>query len=93
MYKRILYRIKQLIKERDYIITLHAEAEMIDDGITIRDVERGVFTGQITERQKDYTTGEWKYKIEGWTISNEDIVVIIKLSPTGKLVFITVYLT
>jgi hypothetical protein len=36
-------------------------------------------------------TAEWKYKVNGQTISGDEIEVIAKLSPTGKLVIITVY--
>jgi hypothetical protein len=72
-------------------MTLHAEEEMDDDRLSIFDVERGVLTGEIVERQQDHTTTEWKYLIEGRTVSDDPIVVVAKLSVTGKLVIITVY--
>ena len=62
------------------------------DGLTIFDVERGLLTGEIVERQKDKVTGECKYLVEGRTIEGDVVVVVNKLSPTGKLVIITVYL-
>ena len=37
-------------------MTLHAEEEMDDDGLSIFDVERALLTGEIIERQKDYQT-------------------------------------
>ena len=43
------------------------------------------------ERQKDRDTGEWKYLIEGKTLAGDVLVVVAKLSITGKLVIITVY--
>lgn len=92
MYDRILKRMREKIRTRQYVMTLHGEEEMNDDGLTIFDVERGVLTGQIIERQKDHQTGEWKYLIQGKTISDDDVVVVSKLSPTEKLVIITVYL-
>ena len=41
-------------------MTLHAEEEMDDDGLTIFDVECAILTGEIVQRQKDHGTGEWK---------------------------------
>ena len=73
-------------------MTLHAEEEMNNDELTIYDVECGILTGEIKERQKDRITGEWKYRIRGQTLEGNEIEVITKLSPTGKLVFITVYI-
>jgi len=72
-------------------MTLHAEEEMSDDELGIFDVERCLLTGEIIERQKDSDTGEWKYLVNGQTVANDKIVVVLKISPTGKLVFITVY--
>lgn len=92
MHKRILNQIQEKIRTRQYVMTLHTEEEMNDDGLTIFDVERGILTGQIIERQKDHQTGEWKYLVQGQTIANDVVVVVGKLSPTGKLVIITVYL-
>lgn len=59
--------------------------------MTIFDVERCILTGKILERQKDKATAEWKYRIQGKSLSDGEVEVIAKLSPTGKLVIITVY--
>ena len=93
MFERILSRMREKIRERKYIMTLHGEEEMNEDGLTIYDIERGILTGQILERQKDKATAEWKYLIRGETIEGREIELIVKLGPTGKLVIITVYLT
>jgi hypothetical protein len=70
---------------------LHAEEEIAADGLTIYDVESVVLTGQIAERQKDRTPGEWKYVVSGRSINDDRIVVVVKVGPTGKLIFITVF--
>ena len=62
MYKRILRQMCEKIRTRQYVITLHAEEEMSNDGLTIFDIERVVLTGKIVERQQDHHTGEWKYR-------------------------------
>ena len=72
-------------------MTHHARKEMNDDGLTVYDVENGILTGNIIERQRDRATAEWKYRIRGETLTGDDIEVIAKLSPTSKLVIITVY--
>ena len=92
MYDSILKRMQECIRTRQYVMTLHAEEEMDNDNLSIFDVERGVLTGMIIERQKDRDTEEWKYLIEGRTLTNERVVVVARLSHTGKLVMITVYL-
>lgn len=65
---------------------------MNDDDLTIYDVERGILTGEILERQKDRVPAEWKYRIRGETVEGGGVEVVAKLSPTGKLVIITVYM-
>jgi hypothetical protein len=72
-------------------MTLHAEEEMEDDGLSIFDVESCVLTGRIIERQRDVATAEWKYLIKGQALSGDVIVAVGKLSVTSSLVLITVY--
>ena len=92
MFDRVLRRMQAKIRSRQYVVTVHAEEEMDSDGLTIFDVERAILTGEIVERQKDRDTGEWKYLIKGQDIGGQDVIVVAKLSVTGKLAIITVYL-
>jgi len=80
------------IRKLEYIMTIHADDEMNDDCLTIFDVERCILTGRILERQKDKETSEWKYRINGQTLSDNEVEIVAKISPTGKLVIITVYM-
>jgi len=91
VFERILTEIRDKIRLRQYIMTAHAEEEMNDDELSIFDLERCVLTGEIVERQKDKETGESKYLVEGQSVTNGKIVAVVKISPTGKLVFITTY--
>ena len=91
MFKRILKRMRQKIRERQYVMTYHARKEMNEDEFTIYDIERGILTGEIVERQKDRESGEWKYCVRGETFGTKEVEVVTKLSPTGKLVILTVY--
>jgi hypothetical protein len=72
-------------------MSIHAEEEMNDDCLTIFDVEHCILIGKIIERQKDKDTAEWKYRIDGKSLSGGELEVVAKISPTGKLVIITVY--
>ena len=68
MHEKILARIREYIRVKQYIMTLHAEEEMSDDNLTIFDVEHVILTGKIIKRQKDNAPIEWKYIIEGYTV-------------------------
>jgi hypothetical protein len=92
MYDRILKRMQEKIRTRQYVMTLHAEEEMDGDELSIFDIERCILTGKITERQKDKITNEWKYVIEGQSIIGDKVGTVAKLSLSGKLFIITVYL-
>jgi uroporphyrinogen-III decarboxylase len=45
VFKRILKRMREKIRKRQYVMTLHAAEEMDNDELTIYDVERGIRTG------------------------------------------------
>lgn len=91
MFDRILNEMRDKIRERKYVMTIHGEEEMNNDCLSIYDVERGILTGKIVERQKDKVTTEWKYRITGQSVDGSEIEIIAKLSPTDKLVIITVF--
>ena len=91
MFERILKRFREKIRAAQFVVTLHAVEELEDEGLSVLDVEQAILTGRITRRQKDADTGEWKYLVIGSTLSRDEVVVVAKLSPTDKLVIITVY--
>ena len=82
---------REKIRTRQYVMTLHAEEEMDDDHLSIFDVESGILTGNIRERQKDQNSAEWKYIIEGQTLTGGSIVVVAKFGAIRKAVMITVW--
>ncbi len=91
MHDRTLQIIREAIRTRNYVMTLHAEEEMNEDDMNIFDVERVLLSGKIIEIQKDKKTAERKYIVEGDTISKEIAVVVSKINNDKKLVIITVY--
>ncbi len=91
MFEGMLKQMRENIRALQYVMTVHAEEEMDGDDLSIFDVERAILTGRIIERQKDSETGEWKYLVRGKSVEGHDVVAVSKLSPTGKLIIITVY--
>lgn len=91
MFDRVLKRVRELIRTRQYVVTLHADDEMLADGLTVYDVESVVLTGQIVERQKDRVSSEWKYVVGGQSLAGDATRVVVKFGPTGMAVFITVF--
>ncbi|MDJ1181554.1 DUF4258 domain-containing protein [Roseofilum sp. BLCC_M91] len=91
MFDDILRDIRQKVSSYQYVMTTHAEEEMADDGLSIYDVEQGILTGEILERQRDRNTYESKFRIRGTGLDNQDLEVVVKLGRTGKVVMITVY--
>jgi predicted nucleic acid-binding Zn ribbon protein len=92
MFDNELLKIKKKIRGKNYVMTIHAEEEMSDDNLSIFDVEHGILTGKILERQTDRLTLEYKYRIRGQSLDADEIEIIVKFSPTEKVVIITVYL-
>ena len=92
MFESILKKLREKIRLRQFVMSLHAVDEMEDDQLSVFDIEHCILSGDIVERQKDKDTNEWKYLINGNSLSNESVEVVAKLSITGKLIIITVYL-
>lgn len=91
MFEKVRDKLRELIRTLDYVMTIHGEEEMENDGLSIFDIENAVLTGEIIERQQDSETAESKYLVAGKTLDERSIVVVTKISLTGKLVIITVY--
>ncbi|MEW6363869.1 MAG: DUF4258 domain-containing protein [Acidobacteriota bacterium] len=72
-------------------MTSHADEEMRKDLFSVFDVEHGLLVGSVVDRQRDEKTGEWKYVCQGESLEHRLIGIVFKLSPTRKLVIITVY--
>ena len=92
MASRTLDQLREKVRTRQYVMTLHAEDEMDNDGLTIFDVESVILTGEIIEQQRDRKSRERKYLVRGQTVAGDETAVIVsKFGPTNKLVILTVY--
>ena len=83
--------LRQLIRTLSYAVSTHAADELEDDQLTILDLENVVLSGQIVERQRDRSTRETKYVIQGGTLDGTAAEVVAKVGHSGKLFIITVY--
>jgi hypothetical protein len=91
MFERVLKQMREKIRTRRYVMTVHADEEMDEDELTIFDVESCILTGVIVGKRKDPETKEWKYLVKGRSVSGGGVITVTKLAPAGKLVIITVY--
>ncbi len=91
MHEKTLQWMRDAVRDRRYVMTTHAEEEMDAEDLSIYDIESGILTGKIAERQKDRVTGEWKYRIRSRTMGDKAIEIMTKKGPTRKVVIITVY--
>jgi len=57
MFERILRRLRRLIQNGQYVLTVHAEEEMEADNLNVFDVAQCVLTGRIVERQRARAMG------------------------------------
>jgi len=91
MFERLLRRFRDHVRRGDYLMTVHADEEMDADGLRGFDVEAAILNGRILERQRDRTTREAKYLVRGKGLDDRPVGVVVKLSPTGRMVVLTVY--
>ena len=93
MPSRILERLRARGRARLYVMTLHAEEEMEEDGLTVVDVESALLAGRIVGRQTDRQSNERKYVVRGRSADDtvDVVVVVVKFGPTDLVVILTVY--
>jgi hypothetical protein len=92
MANRTLVRMREKIRKRLYVMTLHAEEEMDNDGLSIFDMENVILTGDLIQQQRDRRTSERKYLVRGRTLQGRgSAVVVSRFGPTDHLVILTIY--
>lgn len=79
MFDRILKTMRDKVRTREYVMTLHAEEEMDADGLSIYDVENALLTGKIMGRQAGRTrasrstwsaVARWRVMTRSWSSAN-----------------------
>ena len=51
MFDRILNRMRERVRTRQYVVSVHGEEEMGVDDLTIFHIEHGILTGTVVARQ------------------------------------------
>jgi len=87
MYPRVLDKIRTLVTQGEYILSIHAENEMADDRLTEQDLEAAILNGRIARRKRD-RIGRAKYIIEGAALDGRGMTAVAQLFQTRQLVVI-----
>lgn len=91
MYPRILAKIRALVEQGDYVLSIHAENELANDDLDERDLEAAILNGTINGRERDQI-GRAKYVITGRTLGKRKLTAVVQLFQTRQLaVIITAY--
>ena len=87
MYPRILGQVRALVRRGEYVLSIHAENEMADDGLTDQDLEAAILNGRIVRRERD-RIGRPKYVIEGTALDGRGVTAVAQPLQTRQLVLI-----
>jgi hypothetical protein len=85
-----IQEIRQRIIDRDYYLSSHIEAEMIEDRLERMDIENAVHKGRI-EKKLTHDVRGTRYRLEGPAKDGRLIHVICRFKEEGSLIIITVY--
>ena len=93
MYPRLLQQIRSLVRQGNYVLSLHAQNEMANDRFTEEDLGGSILNGEIVRRQRD-RIGRPKYVIEGAALDGRGLTAVVQLFQTRQLVvMVTIYET
>jgi hypothetical protein len=85
-----LQRIRQLVIDRRYYLSAHAEEEMWADGLERPDIEHCILRGRIERRMTQDIRGT-RYRIGGPARDERLIYVVCRFHEVQDLIIITVY--
>jgi hypothetical protein len=93
MYPRVLDKVRALVRQGEYVLSIHAENELADDLFTERDLETAILNGEIVRRQRD-RIGRAIHIIERTANDRRGMTAVVQLLETRQvLVVVTVYET
>jgi Domain of unknown function (DUF4258) len=93
MYPRILHQIQAFIRQGEYVLSVHVENKLENDGFTDQDLEAAILNGEIVRRERD-EVGRPKYVIEGSALDGRGLTAVAQLFQTRQLVvMVTAYET
>jgi hypothetical protein len=88
---RLIDRIREKIRQRQYDMTVHAMEEMAEDDLDILDIEHAILNGQVRNTNKEDPRGI-SYTVEGLALdSDKHVAVVGRFQTTERFLIITVY--
>ena len=81
MPRLTIARLRERVRNLDYAVSLHAAEELEDDNLTILDLV--LLSGELIERQRDRTTRETKFVVQGAAIDGQTAACVIIGGPSG----------
>lgn len=88
--KRAIDKLRRLIREEQYQISVHANKEMSKDDLIAVDIENVVHTGKITKRFTREERGT-RYEITGQACDGRSVAVICRILGDGWLRIVSVF--
>ena len=82
--------IKKKIKQKDYLVSEHADEKRTKDKLSIEEIEITIISGEVIEERLDDPRGESRL-IAGKTSHNKWVHSVVGVK-FGRLVLVTVYL-
>ena len=86
----LIQKIRQMVIDRDYYISIHAEEEMLDDNLERADLENAILKGRIEKKMTQDVRGT-RYRIEGPAVDGRMTQVICRFQEKVNFLIITVY--
>ncbi len=88
--KRPIDKLRDLVREEKYQISVHANEEMSSDSLVVVDIENAVLSGKITKRFTKEPRGT-RYEITGQACDGRSVAVICRILGNGWLRIVTVF--
>ena len=88
--KHAIEKLRTLVREERYEISIHANEEMSNDELTSIDVENAVLTGKITKRFTKEVRGT-RYQVTGRALDGRPVMVICRILGNRWLRIVTVF--
>ena len=88
--KHAIDKLRKLVREERYKISIHANEEMSNDELTSIDVENAVLTGKITKKFSKDVRG-MRYQVTGRALDGRPVVVICRILGNRWLRIVTVF--
>lgn len=88
--KRAIDKLRDLVRDEKYQISIHANKEMANDLLDAIDVENAILTGSITKRFTKDPRGT-RYGVTGRACDGRAMSVICRIVPANWLTIVTVF--